>query len=767
MNILLVSFLAFHTAQAQSSDTPLDTTPLETTAVSISPRDRPAVNAPQSTSTAFFAFDPFARSRGVVVGTADVSLACAGAGPLRDAALACPLDHQLALRGLPDLLTACSAIKQGSQLPADATPVPHAATLRAAADARADRTARVQDHCRHQLDARRVGSQLTIGVPEASGTVEVRVGWRPQLRRQGPGDEAPPVTWLPPVYQAHGNTHRDGEIARTVDLYAMRPERGYWRFDLAVEVVDAEGAATRVVMPVDVAVDGLDGPVDLGPALEVSVGTGAGNLRLADLEIAPSPGSTDITRGRPGVDRTPQPGNGRDPSALDATLDACTTEARPLSPRTCARLSPAPGEPPSWPQPGTGPLVGAAARDDLIALPRQLGSRVLAEQLAKPAAEQAWTTIDAATVLAVLGGTLEAMVAGADPVTALAAWSRQLPAVLPDGRRIGFFTDDTHTAAPLASTLYVASLVAASAPEPSVGAPQPGTTLLSLASNLSWTDNLPGGLRAPWSGTQHPRIGTADLGWLGRIATALDTIRRTAGPQWERLRRGSEDVVAAIATLHAETTTALLSAAAGLPDQSGADPVERAQRFARLDRLLSRLPRQLPAVARGDAAGMADAALALFSDPALERALPTVSSAQLTQVAALARLAATEAPAPPTRASGLALVVGLSGGASGGGSPVGVAAWPTAALAWETTRRQGRSAWSTRVVVADAGAPWSWSSSDEVSSEIPWQRLFSPGLQLGWQPTGSTLTFGPDLRWAPVAGAWQLGVGMHTSIRLR
>ena len=760
-------------AMAQDSDTPLDTTPLDVSRVDLTQAGTAedggdALRAPKS----FFTFDPHARSRGRVVSTADVMLACAGAGPLRDAALACPLDHQLALRGLPGLLLACSAIGDGDRMPTTATPVPHAATIHAAARARAASAARMVSDCKYQVAASRSGPQLQIAVPAASGAVEIRVGWREQAVRPVKGAPPPPVTWLRPVYQP-AVPHKREDVARTVDLGALRSDRGWWRFDLAVEVVDSAGVATRVIMPIDVDVAGMPGPVELGPSLEVSVGTGAGNLHLNDLPIPPrAEQSAGLTRGRPGSDRTPRAGAGGRSEDIDSILSACMAAPSGLTAGTCLRMqSPSGGY--DWPPTGLGPILSAAARDDLIALPRRMGERVLAQQTALQPEQRSWLTVDSATVLAALGGMLEAMVSGADPTASLAAWARQSPPVLTTGAPMGFVQDSVYSYAPLASTLYMASLVAASAPEPAPGSSQVGVSTLALASNLTWTDNLPGGLRAPWSGTHYPRIGAADLGWMAAVSQSLEDARAQVASDWEDLRRSPQASAPALAVLYEETMGAMLTASSLIPDQAGADLETRSRQRADLDRLVAHLPDLLVRSIRGDMAGTADAALTLADDPALRDGMPSLTSADMTHIGALTSLADPDGmPTPkPRTEAGFVGVLGLGLGATLQGGELGSAAWPVAALAWQKRIRNGRSVWDLRLPMADLGAPFSWDfTTGEVPTEIDWRRTFAPGVQVGYAPHGGTLSWTADLRAVPTAtdqdsrGALVIGVGLTRAV---
>ena len=738
------------TASAQDPAAPLDTQPLETVPVDASAGVQAGGVTRSRPIDSFFSFDPYARGRGLVVSPADVVLACAGAGPLRDAALSCPLDHQVALRGLPGLLQACAAIGRGGTVPTTATPVPHAATIKAAADARAASSARLMQDCAFHLEASREGAELQVAVPATSGVVEVRVGWRPQAVRPMPGDPPPAVIWLPAVYQP-AVPHRPEDVARTVDLGAIRPERGWWRFDLAVEVLDEAGAATRVVMPVDIAETGVAGPVELGPSLEVAVGTGSGNLSLADLPIPPvPPGDAGSSQGRPGTDRTPPAGAGTDPLAIDQVLDACTHAPEGLTAASCRRLQTGDGRL-AWPPEGSGPIVGAAARDDLVGLLRRLGERILQQQARSPVAERAWMTEDAAMVVAALGGMLETMVHGSDPVSAMASWARQRPPTLPTGERFGFFVDDQHRAAPVSSTLYLASLVAASTPEPVEGPPQTGVSILTLASNLAWSDNLPGGIRAPWSGTLHPKMGAADLGWLSAVAEVLDDTRASLAPSWEALRRGGPEVVPALGALYGQATTAILSAAALVPDQAGDAREVRAARRALLDRLLGRLPDIYARVARADLPGTADAALALVDDPDLREALPPITRADFGHIGALATLAAPHTGARSVRAhtTGLVGVVGVGTGLAVTPDGAGVLLAPTAAVAWQRQVLSGRTIWGWRLPVVDLGAPWTWTPGAEAPMAVDWRAVFSPGVHLTWAPSPRSMSLQAGARISP------------------
>jgi hypothetical protein len=741
------------TATDSPRDTPLDTQPLEATRVDIATGGTAELVSPSAPTETFFTFDPFARGRGLVVTPADMGLACAGAGALRDAALACPLDHQVALRGLPGLLEACSSIGRGGILPSTATPVPHAATVRAAADARAASAARLMEDCGYRLAAQRDGNQLQVSVPASSGVVEVRVGWRRQPNRPLPDAPPPPVTWLQPVYESTMPVRRE-DVARIIDLGELRPERGWWSFDLAVEVLDAAGAATRVVMPVDIEVGGATGVVDLGPSLEVSVGTGSGNRRLSDLPIPPESavGATN-TRGRPGTDRTPGAGSGTDPSAIDIVLDACEQAPQGITATSCRRLTDPTGRL-VWPPDGSGPVVGAAARDDLIGLLRRFGERTLRAQAALPADQRSWAAEDISLVVASLGGMLEAMVRGSDPISAMAAWSRQRAPTLPTGERFGYFQDDTHRVAPLASTLYIASLLAASTAEPVDGPGQAGMGLLTLASNLSWTENLPGGIRAPWSGMTHPRMGEADLGWLASVALAADDARRTIAPIWNDIRRGGDEVVPALGAVHGQATSALLAASMQIPDQSGHTREARAKRQALLDRLLGRLPEIYIRIARGDMGGTADTALAWMDDPELRELLPAMRRVDLAQVGALATLA-TSGPGSVEhhgRTRGLVGVVGVGVGPGVSAGEVGLLAAPSAALAWQQPVQRGRAEWALRVPLVDLGAPWAITFGSSSLGSVYWPAVFSPGLQAAWSPAPESLAWTGGLRLAPAAG---------------
>ncbi len=762
----------FGGARAQSPEAPLDTQPLEASRVDVLASEAAPAAPARPKGASFFSFDPHARGRGVVVTPTDMVLACAGAGALRDAALVCPLDHQVALRGLPGLLESCAAIGRGGTMPTTGIPVPHASTIRAAADARAAKTARLMPDCAYTLSAVRDGPQLQVAVPAVSGVVEVRVGWRKQVRRPVPEAAQPPVVWLQPVYQSTIPTSPE-MVSVTIDLGAIRPRRGIWSVELAVEVLDAAGAATRVVVPVDVAVAGPRGPVELGPSLEVAVGTGSGDHRLADLPIPPQPSArATATRGLPGIDRTPPAGGGADVDALGRVLKACLRAPNGLTATTCRRLTGS-GTRPQWPPQGAGPIVAAAARDDLIGLLRRMGEGILQEQALLPADRRLWVAEDAGLVVAALGGTLETMVQGADPITAMGAWAQQRPPTLPTGERFGFFLSDSHRAAPVASALYMTSLLAASTADPVEGPSQAGVGLLTLAANLSWTDNLPGGVRAPWSGMVHPKLGVADLGWLTTVARTADAARADLAQRWNAVRRSGSEAAATLGALHRQLMAALLTAATGIPDQVGEAREVRAERAALLHRLLGQLPSIYVRLVGNDLAAASDSALGLMDDPGLRAALPPIRRADLATIGALAALSQERADGSPDGdgAAGIVGVVGLGAGsklADGGAS--GVFA-PTAALAWQHPILRGRGTWVGRLVMVDAAAPFAWSADS--GPDVDWLAVCSPGLQAAWAPTQRSLAITLGARVVPVAPSddgtsmgLRLGVGVSRAISL-
>ena len=759
-------------AQAQSPEAPLDTQPLETSRVDVLASEASAVESGAPVGTSFFAFDPHARGRGVVVTPSDMVLACAGAGDLRDAALVCPLDHQVALRGLPGLLESCAAIGRGGTIPTSGIPVPHASTIRAAADARAASAARLMPDCAYTLSAVRDGQQLQVGVPAVSGVVEVRVGWRKQVSRPVRGAAPPQVTWLQPAYQSSIPTPPE-LVAVTIDLGAIRPRRGIWSVELAVEVLDAAGAATRVVVPVDIEVAGARGPVELGPSLEVAVGTGNGDHRLADLPIPPEPSqSASSTRGLPGTDRTPPAGSGADADALGRVLKACLRAPNGLTSNTCRRLTPS-GTRPQWPPEGSGPIVAAGARDDVVGLVRRIGERVLLEQARLPVAERLWAAEDAGLVVAALGGILETMVRGVDPIAAMGSWAQQRPPTLPTGERFGFFLNDTHRAAPLASTLYMTSLLAASTSNPVEGPSQAGVGLLTLAANLSWTDNLPGGVRAPWSGMVHPKLGVADLGWLTTVARTADAARADIALRWNALRRSGPEATATLGALHRQAMAALLTAATGIPDQAGDARAARAERTALLHRLLGQLPSIYGRIVRNDLASAADAALSLVDDPGIRTILPPFDRRDLGTIGAVALLSQDRSDGPPQAdgATGLVGVLGLGVGTMlGGGESTRILA-PTTALAWQQQLLRGRGSWAARLVMVDVAAPFAVSSAPRTG--VDWAAICSPGLQAAWSPTPRSMAVTMGVRVAPVAApddetsmGVRLGVGLSRAVSL-
>ncbi|HCH63788.1 MAG: hypothetical protein CL927_18340 [Deltaproteobacteria bacterium] len=757
---------------AQTPEAPLDQQPLETSQVNLLSPATASTESVVPAGRSFFAFDPYARGREVVVTPADMVLACAGAGALRDAALACPLDHQVALRGVPGLLASCAAIGRGGLIPTQAVAVPHAVTIRAAADARAASMARLMADCAYTLSATRQGQQLQVAVPEVSGVVEVRVGWRPQVRRPSPGAPAPAVRWLQPVYQSTIPSAR-GTVSRTVDLGEIGRPRGSWSVELAVEVLDAAGAATRVVLPVDIPVDAPAGPVELGPSLEVAVGTGSGDYRLADLPIPPESSLDAVARrGSPGTDRTPQAGSGTDPEAIARVLQTCRREPNGLAAQTCRRLTGADGRL-AWPPPGAGPIVAAGARDDVIGLVRRIGERLLHEQARRPVAEREWLVEDAGLVMAALGGMLEIVVRGADPIAAMASWAKQRPPTLPTGEPFGFYLSDTHRAAPMASALYVSSLLAASTSEPVVGPSQAGVGLLTLAANLSWNDNLPGGIRAAWSGMVHPKVGEADLRWLTMVAERADEARSSIALRWNNLRLGGVESIDSLAPLYRRAMKALLAAASGIPDQVGEASELRAERTALLQRLADQLPSVHVRLAHNDLAGAVDAALSLTDDPGLRSILPPLSAADLGVVGALTSLADPDGNAPRTgeQTSGLVGLFGLSAGAALGAGADGFVA-PTAAVGWQRRGHLGAGSVAAQVVMLDLAAPFTFMTSSTLPSAF-WPAVCSPGVHGVWSPTPGGLGLSVGARMMPLAApnggidmGVRLGLGVSRSVPL-
>jgi hypothetical protein len=328
----------------------------------------------------------------------------------------------------------------------------------------------------------------------------------------------------------------------------------------------------------------------------------------------------------------------------------------------------------------------------------------------------------------------------------------------------------------MASTLYVASLVAASTPELVEGPGQAGVSVLTLASNLAWSENLPGGLRAPWSGTLHPRVGEADLGWLAAVAEAIDATRSAVAPVWDGLRRGGPEVVGSIAALYTRTSTAILHAAAGIPDQAGDSRERRASRRADLERLLGRLPTVFVRVVRGDPGGTADAALAITDDPALRGALPPPSPDSLAVIGSLATLVLSGAEASRSGAARAALVgvVGVGLGPERTGDGVAFVALPTAALAWQRELYIGRAAYAVRIPLLDVGAPWAWHPGAEAPMQVDWRSVFSPGVQGAWSPSPQALAVTAGLRARPWttadgegAAALRLELGLSRAVGLR
>ena len=768
----LLALLLPVVARAQSPEAPLDQQPLQPTTVDLlAPADPP--EASSSSGRSFFSFEPHARGRGVVVTPSDIVLACAGAGALRDAALACPIDHQVALRGVPGLLEACAAIGRGGTIPTGVISVPHAATIRAAADARAASLSRLMPDCAYQLAASRQGQQLQVAVPESSGVVEVRVGWRRQVSRPVPGAPAPEVRWLSPVYQASIPEQR-GMVSRTVDLGEIGRPRRSWSVELAVEVLDAAGAATRVVVPIDLPVDAPAGPVELGPSLEVAVGTGSGDRRLADFPI-PQDASLDAAArvGTAGVDRTPAAGRGTDPDALARVIKSCRRAPNGLAAQTCRRLTTAEGWV-AWPPAGSGPIVAAGARNDIIGLVRGIGERLLREQARLPAADRSWMVEDAGLVTAALGGMLEAMVQGADPIAAMATWAKQRPPTLPSGERFGFFLTESHRAAPVASALYLSSLLAASTSAPVEGPSQAGVGLLTLAANFSWPDNLPGGVRAAWSGMVHPKVGASDLVWLAAVAESADRARSAIAMRWNELRLGGAEAVDSLAPLYQQAMKALVMSASRVPDQAGQAVEVRAERTALLQRLIDQLPVVHVRLAHNDLPGAVDAALSLVDEPGLRAALPPLAPDDLAVMGSLSSLSAPRSASPPAleRDAGLVGVFGLeSGGMLGNGAEVFLA--PVAAVGWQRILHPGSSTMAAQLLMFDLVAPFTFVPGRNAQAAF-WPAICAPGAQAVWSPSPGAVGLSVGARLLPIAASdgsvdlgIRLGVGLSRAVPLQ
>ncbi len=491
----------------------------------------PAAAAPQAWIEDHYAIDPETPPRATVVGHREVLAACAGVRALRDAAMACPLDHQLALRGLPALAEVCAETAGGMAPPGGAFPVPHPVTLSAAAEAAAALATRLGAACGYQLEAAKVGDELQIRAPADSGAVELRLGWHPS--------ELDTVRWLQPL---HGEAPAAGLVTRTVPLGTIRPEGGVRAFDLSVEILDKDGAAPRVRLPVELRPE-LEAPL-LGPILEVAVGTAQGVRPLTDLAMPPVdeaalaralprptlPDPLDLV-GRPAA------GSGEDRAGLRAASRACRdTAARALAPRLCAWFT-GPDASGRRPERFEAPVLAAAARDDLVAFARNLGESILYTELSRPAAEVSWMRLDGAAALAAVGGMVEAVLGGTPPRSAVAGWARQRPPVLPDGRQMGLYSAEGVVATPVSALLYTASLIVASGPEdtvelstlatglptvPGVRADAPtGAGAIAVAANLSRPENLPAGVSVPWTGAARPMAGAAELGWIRELAARL------------------------------------------------------------------------------------------------------------------------------------------------------------------------------------------------------------------------------------------------------
>lgn len=486
--------------------------------------------APAAWSEDHFAIDPRKLSRPTVVGHREVLAACAGVRALRDAAMACPLDHQTALRGLPALAAVCAETDGGLAPPGRDFPVPHPVTLSAAAQAAAALATRLGSACGYQLDAVMVGSELQILAPADSGAVELRLGWHPS--------EFDTARWLQPL---HSESSPEGMVTRTVPLGEVPVIGGVRAFDLSVEVLDRDGAATRVRMPIEIRPES-ENPL-LGPILAVAVGTAEGVSPLEDLSLPPAePAALARALPRPQLPDPldlvgrPAAGQGDDRLGLRKAHQLCADAgARVLAPRLCAWFTGPDGS--RSPERFEAPVLAAAARDDLVAFARNLGESILYTELSRPAAEVSWMRLDGAVALAAVGGMVEAVLHGAPPRSAVAGWARQRPPRLPDGQRMGVYSAEGVVATPVSSLLYTASLLVASGPEdqvelspftsslPTVAAVRPdapaGATPIALAANLSRPENLPAGVSVTWTGATRPRAGAAELGWVRDISARL------------------------------------------------------------------------------------------------------------------------------------------------------------------------------------------------------------------------------------------------------
>ena len=490
--------------------------------------------APAAWIEDYFAVDPRRESRPSVVGHSEVLAACAGVRALRDAALECPLDHQTALRGLPALAEVCAQTDGGRSPPGEAFPVPHPVTLTAAARAAAAVATRLGTSCGYRLKAVMVGNELQVQAPIGSGAVELRIGWHPS--------EFDTVRWLRPL---HGELPAEDIVTRTIPLGEVPERDGRRSFDLSVEVLDQDGAATRVRMPIEIV--GPDTVPSLGPILEVAVGTAEGVTPLADLSLPEStdellqsavprpilPDPLDLV-GRPSA------GAGQSRAGLRAAASSCGNPQLPtrsLAPRLCAWFTTPQGEA-RKPSVVEGPVLAAAARDDLVSFARNLGEVMLYTELSRTTANESWLRLDGAAALAAVGGMVEAMLRGTPPRAAAAGWSRQRPPALPDGRRMGFYAADGVVAAPVSALLYLSSLLLASGPEdqvelagltmaalPTAPAVRPdaplGATAIAIAANLSREENLPAGVSVAWTGALRPMAGAAELGWLRSMASRI------------------------------------------------------------------------------------------------------------------------------------------------------------------------------------------------------------------------------------------------------
>jgi hypothetical protein len=706
--------------------------------------------------------DPWAPPRDVVISGHELAAACAGVPALREAAMACTLDLQKAMRGLPALVAACGLTEDGAALPAAGFEVPHPLTVRAAAEAGVRAASRQAPTCQWGLRAQRVGEELLVTAPAASAAEELRLGWR-----TADGE----LNWMIPL---DGNAAPEpGIVSRRSLIDPLLLRRG--ELELVVDILDSDGGTTRLTVPAELPEAEPRGQdLLLGPPLEVAVGAegqvfpiaAMGKAGGGEAFVLPSgPVALDGPRAGPGPGVPAAP---LSPAAAGALARWCrggvdALRGAALSPAACTLLGAAEGRA-ETPSPALSPAVRKAAVDDLRRLPRNLGEELLRVELGLPAVERAWYRLDGALALAAAGAFFEAVLDGAPPQLALATWARSRAPRMPEpnggeGLTVGFAADETHQLAPLSSSLYLASLLAAvaapaEAAQGAAGAerlrlppPPPGALLLAAATTLSRQSNLPGGVLVPWAQGGRPVVGEADRPLLLALTERLRFLHQDQAQRLARSRAGegaaaSELVAAGEALMHE------LDGAAGLLAlRTGEDETARRARRLRLAALLRPLQQASGGWAAGDLLEITAALGGLSHDPTLAEQLPGVQEELERALTVLVQTLQADGIAPPPQGQ-ITAALGLSAGLRG--AEFHVAPTLPIGFGWGFDLRGGGQLLGLAQLV-DPLAPLRWAPGGPAGPPA-WRAAFAPGLGLLWRPTPAPLSLWPTVALSPGAG---------------